>query len=135
MSYPILDDIERQHTTNEGRLPEMLVCWLKGEGYPPSWRRLIFSLDQAGEVTVADPIRRFAEPPPGEIILKLLCNVEICMQLYQHYCHEWFFQHLRSTISNAIFSSGKCSTLCALWKTKHTSALSSSMASYNNMHF
>ena len=64
--YPVLDGIRLRHTTNEGRLREMIQRWLKGEGWPPSWRRLIYSLDMAGELTVADPIRGFAEPPQGE---------------------------------------------------------------------
>jgi len=44
----------------------MIDRWLMGESYPPSWRRLIYSLDWAEKPTVADPIRGFAEPPPGE---------------------------------------------------------------------
>ena len=64
--YPVLDGIQRQHTTNEGRLQDTIQHWLKGEGRRPSWRMLVDSLDRAGELTVADPIRGFAEPPQGE---------------------------------------------------------------------
>ena len=64
--YPVLDGIQRRHTTNEGRLRDTIQHWLIGEDHPPSWRRLVYSLDWAGELTVADPIRGFAEPPQGE---------------------------------------------------------------------
>ena len=64
--YSILDEIQRQCATNEDRLRGMIDHWLMGEGHPPSWRRLIYSLDRAEELAVADPIRGFAEPPPGE---------------------------------------------------------------------
>ena len=40
--------------------------WLQGGGHPPSWRRLVYALDMADDITVADPIRGFTEPPPGE---------------------------------------------------------------------
>ena len=78
--YPILDEIECQYTTSEGRFRGMIQRWLNHEGHPPSWRRLIYSLDCAGDITVADPIRGFAEPPPGEssrsywVLLKFACS-------------------------------------------------------------
>ena len=62
-----LNAILRENTTDQDRLRAAVELWLKGEGhYPPSWRSLIYSLDNAGELTVADPIRGFAEPPRGE---------------------------------------------------------------------
>ena len=61
-----LDAIQRENTTDQDRLSAAVELWLKGEGWPPSWRRLIDSLDNAGELTAADPIRGFAEPPRGE---------------------------------------------------------------------
>jgi len=63
---PILDEIECQYATSEGRLRGMIQRWLNYEGHEPSWRRLIYSLDHGEEITAADPIRGFAEPPPGE---------------------------------------------------------------------
>ena len=39
--------------------------WLQG-GLSPSWRWLVRALDHAGDIEVADPIRGFTEPPPGE---------------------------------------------------------------------
>ena len=63
-----LNAIQRENTTDQDRLRAAVELWLKGEGggWPPVWRRLIRSLDWAGELTVADPIRGFAEPPRGE---------------------------------------------------------------------
>ena len=63
---PKLEEIECQYATSEGRLRGMIQCWLNHKGDPPSWRGLIYSLDLAEEITAADPIRGFAEPPPGE---------------------------------------------------------------------
>ena len=61
-----LNAIQRENTSDEDRLCAAVELWLKGEGRPLSWRILIYSLDCAGELTVADPIRGFAEPPRGE---------------------------------------------------------------------
>ena len=55
---------------------EVLSAWLAGKGAPPSWRRLIWALDEVencipykGPKSVADNIRKFAEPPQGMIIM------------------------------------------------------------------
>jgi len=61
-----LDAIERKNTSNQDRLLALVEFWLKDEGYCHSWRCLIYHLDEAGEFKVADSIRGFAEPPPGE---------------------------------------------------------------------
>ena len=49
---------------------EVLRAWLAGKGAPPSWRRLIWALDEIDYLYegIADNIRRFAEPPQGMII-------------------------------------------------------------------
>ena len=52
----------------------VLSAWLAGKGAPPSWRRLIWTLDAIedmykGPRGVADNIRKFAEPPQGMIIM------------------------------------------------------------------
>ena len=53
----------------------VLNAWLEGKGAPPSWRRLIWALDEIedysyeGPQYVADNIRKFAEPPQGMIIM------------------------------------------------------------------
>ena len=50
----------------------VLNAWLAGKGAPSSWRRLIWALDRygiEGPRSVADNIRKFAEPPQGMIIM------------------------------------------------------------------
>ena len=62
-----LNTIRRENTSDQDQLCAALELWFKGMGYfLPSWRCLIWSLGCAGELSVADTIRRFAEPPPGE---------------------------------------------------------------------
>ena len=62
-----MDEIERKYSTDSDRLQGAVQQWLEGGGLTqPSWRRLVLSLDLAGDTIVADPIRGFAEPPPGE---------------------------------------------------------------------
>ena len=69
MTYPKLDEIERQHRSDDSRLRAVIECWLEGEGLDtePSWRALIWRLDCANEtIAVADSIRYLAEPLPGK---------------------------------------------------------------------
>ena len=61
-----LDAIEREYSSDSDRLQAVVQQWLEGGGLPPSWRKLVRSLDRAGDITVADPIRGFAEPLQGE---------------------------------------------------------------------
>ena len=59
--------IQRKYNSNEKRLKAAVKQWLEGGGRSrQSWRLLVWSLDQAGDIVVADPIRGFTEPPPGE---------------------------------------------------------------------
>ena len=58
--------IEREYSSNEDRMRAVVQQWLEGGGFSQSWRRLVWSLDQAGDIQVADPIRGFTEPPRGE---------------------------------------------------------------------
>ena len=64
------DEIRQlQDTSNENRLRAVVECWLGGGhnvGEEPSWRRLIWMLDDEGETHVADKIRHFAEPVLGK---------------------------------------------------------------------
>ena len=69
LEYPKLDEIAQQHQSDESHLRAVIECWLQGEGTDeePSWRALIWRLDEATETSAAaDTIRHFAEPPPGE---------------------------------------------------------------------
>ena len=53
-----LDAIERQHTSDDGRLKAAVEAFLLGEGrYQPSWRMLIHRLQKAGETSVAEKIK------------------------------------------------------------------------------
>ena len=61
-----VEAIQREYSTDSDRLQAAVQQWLEGGGLPPSWRRLVYALDHAGDAIVADPIRGFAEPPPGE---------------------------------------------------------------------
>ena len=61
-----VDAIERKYRTDSDRLQAVVQQWLEGGGLRPSWRRLVWSLDFAGDIFAADPIRGFAEPPQGE---------------------------------------------------------------------
>ena len=67
--YPKLDEIAQQHQSDDSCLRAVIECWLQGEGLDkePSWRRIIWELDDATETsTAADAIRHFTEPLPGE---------------------------------------------------------------------
>ena len=58
--------IEREYSSKDDRMRAAVQQWLQGGGYPPSWRLLVWVLDYAGDIQVADPIRGFTEPPRGE---------------------------------------------------------------------
>ena len=67
--YPKLNEIERQHQSDDGRLRAVIECWLQGDGVDkePSWRRIIWALDDTNETTApAETIRHLAEPLPGK---------------------------------------------------------------------
>ena len=62
-------DIDKhQYDSNEARLKAAVEGFLLGNGdYQPTWRALIYCLDRAEEVALADKIRSFAsEPVQGE---------------------------------------------------------------------
>ena len=58
--------IEREYSSNEERMRAVVQQWLESAGLPRSWRWLLWALDYAGDIQVADPIRGFTEPPSGE---------------------------------------------------------------------
>ena len=69
LDYPKLDEIEKQHQSDDSRLYAVIECWLQGEGVDeePSWRALIWTLDGTNVTrAAADRIRHFAEPLPGK---------------------------------------------------------------------
>ena len=59
-----LQAIKQQHSSDGNYLHGVVEEWFKGHWQ--SWRRIIFALDRAQESVVADHIRGYAEPPPGE---------------------------------------------------------------------
>ena len=62
----LVDAIQEKYSSNEDRLQAVVQQWLECGGLIQSWRTLVWSLDLAGDCVAADPIRGFAEPPPGE---------------------------------------------------------------------
>ena len=66
--YPKVDEIEQLYQSDDDRLRAMIECWIQGDGEDeqPSWRRIIYELDNADEMRIADNIRHFAEPVSGK---------------------------------------------------------------------
>ena len=66
--YPKLDEIEQLYQSDDDRLRAMIECWIQGDGEDeqPSGRRIIYELDNADEMRIADNIRHFAEPVSGK---------------------------------------------------------------------
>ena len=59
-----LQAIRQQHRSDGNYLHGVVEEWFKE--HQPSWRLVIFALDWAKESMLADRIRGYAEPPPGE---------------------------------------------------------------------
>ena len=66
--YPKLDEIEQLYQSDDDRLRAVIECWMQGDGVDeqPSWRRIVWALDDADETRIADNIRHFAEPVSGK---------------------------------------------------------------------
>ena len=66
--YPKVDEIEQLYQSDDDRLRAVIECWMQGDGMDnqPSWRRIIYALDRADEMRIADNIRHFAEPVSGK---------------------------------------------------------------------
>ena len=62
--YDKLETIEQQHSSDGNYLHGVVEEWFKS--HHPSWRQIIFALNCTQESVVADRIRGYAEPPPGE---------------------------------------------------------------------
>ena len=60
----MLDTIEQQHNSDGNYLHAVVEEWFSGHQH--SWRHVIFALDLVDERALADSIRGYAEPPPGE---------------------------------------------------------------------
>ena len=81
----LLKAIQTENTSDQDRLHTVLEHWLTGRGRPPSWRMLAYSLNKEGELTVADSIREFAEPPRGEF------HCSYCLQLCSSHTYNFGF--------------------------------------------
>ena len=61
------DRIRLQNNSIQDCVKAVVEKFLLGEGfYQPSWRAVIWSLDNIGEVDLADKIISFGEPVQGE---------------------------------------------------------------------
>jgi len=67
-SYPELDRIQQQYKSSDDRLHALVKTYVQGDGWDkePSWRSLIWRLDDGELARVADSIRHFAEPVLGK---------------------------------------------------------------------
>ena len=60
-------NIQYRHNSDEDCLKAAVENFILGKGhYELSWRRVIFALDGANEIHLADQIRDYAEPVQGE---------------------------------------------------------------------
>ena len=76
-----LNDIERQHVSDEACLKAVVETFLVGKGvYQPSWRAVIHALHNAGESRLAKEIKTNAEPHQGEWAGDLMISVYHCMK-------------------------------------------------------
>ena len=77
---PKLDEIERQHQSDDSRFRAVIESWLQGDGKDeePSWRRIIWALDGVTETrATANTMRHFAEPLPGNHVIPFLYSVQV----------------------------------------------------------
>ena len=74
-----LDDLQRQHHSDEDCLKTIVEIFLKGKGQhryrPPSWRTVIWCLYMSDEIHLAEQIQSYGEQLEG---------VCLCMWLYLH---------------------------------------------------
>jgi len=66
--YPKVDEIEQLYQSDGDRLRAVIECWMQGDRVDeqPSWRRIVYDLDHADEMRIADNIRHFAESVSGK---------------------------------------------------------------------
>ena len=68
--YTVFGEIKEQHQSDDSRLRAVIECWLQdggsAVGKEPSWRTLIWTLDDTNETKAADTVRYCAEPLPGK---------------------------------------------------------------------
>ena len=69
---------------DEARLKDIVQKFIQGKGlYQPSWRRMIYALDKANEIHVADQIRHYGEPVQGVCTCVCVCKFKmLCIYNY-----------------------------------------------------
>ena len=58
-------EIREQCGSDEEKAVEKCIEWWLEHATDVSWRKIIYSLDEARETAVADGLRQYAEPPSG----------------------------------------------------------------------
>ena len=102
------DSIELQHDSDEDCLKALVEKFLLGEGfYQPLWRAVIYSLDKANEVQLADKIRSFGEPVQGDHECSYLFIYSMCKL-------RWSYLILQMDLLNVVMYSCLISKIKAL---------------------
>ena len=57
--------VSERHATRAGRTRAIVECWLSGDP-TPSWRRLVWALEECWECQTADKVKPNVEPLTGE---------------------------------------------------------------------
>ena len=70
-------EIQKQYGSDEAKAVEKCIEWWLEHFTAVSWRRIIYSLDWAIEMPVADSLRLYAEPPSG---IYAVNNMYMCVQ-------------------------------------------------------
>ena len=74
----VLDEIERNYSTVEGRVRGVVEYWWQVDP-SPSWRRIICALDWVEEYQLADEIRHNAEPLTGML---WIVSYYVCLYIF-----------------------------------------------------
>ena len=59
------DEIEQQHSTKDNQTKAVISVWLSVDP-TPSWRRLVWALEESGEQEAANKLKPYVEPLSGE---------------------------------------------------------------------
>ena len=72
-----LDNLQRQHGSDEECLKAVIVEFIQGRGRykQPSWRAVLISLCNASEIQLAFNIKSYAEPLQGTCNVDTLCEI------------------------------------------------------------
>ena len=70
-------EIREQCGSDEDKAVEKCIEWWLEHATDVSWRKIIHSLDRAGETAVADGLRQYAEPPSGIVHCTVSRYVEL----------------------------------------------------------